>query len=237
MYRGMRECAKDGGSAAQEKRRATEQRIPVARSTFMKAEEIAREREQSGWNPYAGEEELPGKAALAEDDMSQEESGLQQMGEPWEIGRFQETSEPRETDGLQPYFMTPDYAKVQEEQREAERELRRLQSMYPDAAKLLLPYVEEECDKMEYEGSPMFDEYPDRTTIYRLEEHIYEQVKGQFPEEETQETQEMREALSMQSRAPRIGGSGSSLARDLARVLLLNEMYHRRCRYHGCRRF
>lgn len=216
MYRGMRECAKDGGNAAQEGLRAEEQRIPVARSTFMKAEEIDREREQSGWNPYAGEEELPGKVALAENDTFQEEGGLQ------------------ETDELQPYFMTPDYAKVQEEQREAERELRRLQSMYPDAAKLLLPYVEEECDKMEYEGSPMFDEYPDRTTIYRLEEHIYEQVKGQFPEEETQE---MRETLSMQSKAPRIGAPGSSLARDLARVLLLNEMYHRRCRYRGCRRF
>lgn len=163
-----------------------EGKFPVVRSAFMKAEEIDREREQSGWNPYAGEEEV-----LEADEIPNEEL------------------------------------------REAERELRKLQSMYPDTAKLLLPFVEEECDKMEYEGSPMFDEYPDRSTVYRIEGHIFEQVKDQFPEEEIQKPEEV---LAMQLPGSRVGVPGRSWARDLARVLLLNEMHHRRCRHRGLRR-
>lgn len=143
------------------------------------------------------------------------------MGEnPDNAGNAAETDEPR------PYFMTPDYVRPLAEEREAERELRRLQSLYPDDAKLLLPYVEEECDKLEYEGSPMFDECPDRTTIYRLVERISEQAKNCFPKEEDQEPEDI---LSMQYRRPQIGG-GESRVRDLARVLLLNEMHHRRRR-------
>ena len=35
-----------------------------------------------------------------------------------------------------------------------------MKSMYPMSAKKILPYVEEECDRMEYEGSMIYDEYP-----------------------------------------------------------------------------
>lgn len=142
---------------------------------------------------------------------------------------------PEETqqEGMQPYFMTPDYTRPLEEAREEERELRRLQSMYPDDAKLLLPYIEEACDRMEYEGSLMFDEYPDRMTVYRIEDHIFEQVKDRFPEEEAREPEEV---LSMQYRGPREENRGRSWARDLVRVLLLDEMHHRRRRHREIRR-
>ncbi len=119
-----------------------------------------------------------------------------------------------------------------EEMREEERELRKLRSMFPDAAKLLLPYVEEECDKMEYEGSPMFDEYPDRTTIYRLEERIYGQVKDRFPEEPERKPEEI---LALQYLAAAPDGFCRNLARDMTRVLLLQEMHHRRRRHAAVR--
>lgn len=194
----------------------------VARSAFMCSEEIDEERARSGWNPYAGEEEaLPdpaGQAAPAEDDGAGPDCAAE-SGDPDVLQ-------------MQPYFTMPEYTQILEEQREMERDMRKLQSMYPEAAKLMLPHVEEECDKMEYEGSPMFDEYPDQTTVYRLSGRIYEQVSGQFPEE----AQEPDDVLSMQYRGPDRNRPGRNWARDLARVLLLQEMYHRRCRHRECRK-
>ncbi len=198
-----------------------EGKFPVVRSTFMKAEEIDREREQSGWNPYVGEEE-----AAVSYGISKEEGAA----EPDRISEEERT--PKMSGILGKETMEIDEI-PNEELQEAERELRKLQAMYPDTAKLLLPFVEEECDKMEYEGSPMFDEYPDRSTVYRIEGHIFEQVKDQFPAEEIQEPEEV---LAMQLPGPRVGMPGRSWARDLARVLLLNEMHHRRCRHRGLRR-
>lgn len=203
-----------GTDASMESR--MEGRLPIAHSAFLQTEEIDREREMSGWNPYAGEEEMPEPAGQEEASQSAGDEALREQGEEW----------------LEPYFMKFDYAQVVEDEQETERELRKLQSMYPEAAKRLLPYVEEECDKMEYEGSPMFDEYPDRSTVYRLEERIYHQVKDQFPEEAVQET---KEVLTMQYPDTGMGNSGRNRVRDLARVLLLQEMHHRRCRYSRCK--
>lgn len=136
------------------------------------------------------------------------------------------------SDMMQPFFLQPDYAEVLEEQRAQERDLRMLQSMYPDAAKLVLPHIEEECDKMEYEGSAMYDEYPDQTTVQLIEDRIYEQVRDQFPQGEEQRD----EMLSMQYPGPPRRRPGRNWGRDLIRILLLDEMHHRRCRHGRCRR-
>lgn len=135
-----------------------------------------------------------------------------------------------EREGEQPYLAIPCGGQAMESMREEERDLRRMQSMYPDAAKLMLSYVEEECDKMEYEGSPMFDEYPDLTTVYRIGERIFGQVKDRLPKEPEQEAGEM---LAMQFRGP--ARAGKCPAQDLARVLLLQEMHHRRRRHAAVR--
>lgn len=298
------------------------QRRPVAaRSTFMRSEEIDRERAMSGWNPYYGEEEetMPERMEPGMPDRMNQgmESGMphrmnQEMepgmpdrmrqgmapgmqnrmtpgmgpemapGQPGQMNRemmpermnsgigpemapgqpeqmdrdmmpermnpgigpemmpeqmMPHTTE-RTTEIMQPYFMQPDYAQVLEEQKMAERDLRMLQSMYPEAAKLLLPYIEEECDKMEYEGSTMYDEYPDPTTIQRLEQRIYEQTKDQLPEVmvQTDQPQEQEDILSMQYQGNRRRRGDRSWPNDLIRILLLQEMHHRRCRHRGCRR-
>jgi hypothetical protein len=98
-----------------------------------------------------------------------------------------------------------DYTQIMQEQQAAERDRRRLQSMYPQTAKLLLPAVEEVCDQMEYEGSMMFDEYPDRTTIYRLRDQILVQMQEKNADEG-----------------------------DLIQVMLLDEIHQRRCRHNNC---
>lgn len=67
------------------------------------------------------------------------------------------------------------------------RDYHYMKSAYPNTAKRILPYVEEECDRMEYSGSMMFDEYPDQLQIrmmcgrisrkFRDDDHTIEDVK------------------------------------------------------------
>ena len=58
-----------------------------------------------------------------------------------------------------PYYMA--YPIQTEYDERAERtDLEYMKSLYPDLPKRILPYVEEECDRMEYTGSVIFDDYP-----------------------------------------------------------------------------
>lgn len=150
-----------------------------------------------------------------------------QPSQQWNNRPMSSQPEPR------PIFRGPDYETVMEEQRNVERDLRMLQSMYPEAAKILLPYIEEMCDKMEYEGSMMFDRFPDQTTLYRMQDEILDQVREQFPNENMQE--EPDEVLSMQYQRRRRNPPGKNWLEDMVRVMLLQEMHHRRCRHRNCR--
>jgi len=54
-----------------------------------------------------------------------------------------------------------------------------MKSTYPEMAKRIMPYVEEECDRMEYSGSMMFDEYPDQLQMRMLCARISRKVRDQ----------------------------------------------------------
>lgn len=45
------------------------------------------------------------------------------------------------------------------------RDYEYFKSLYPARAKKMQRYAEEVCDEMEYEGSPIYDEYPDRIVL------------------------------------------------------------------------
>ncbi|MCD8023066.1 MAG: hypothetical protein LUF30_08880 [Lachnospiraceae bacterium] len=123
-------------------------------------------------------------------------------------------------------LMPVDFSNMNEEM-VAERDFRMLQSMYPNAAKELLPYIEEACDQLEYEGSAMFDEYPDFTTIDTLQKKVIHAAER-----------------SSGDKASDDGGTGDTSSgveagvcvpyADLIRVLLLQEFHRRRGRYRSC---
>lgn len=129
-------------------------------------------------------------------------------------------------------YVRRDYMDVLSEEQEIENELRRLQSMYPEAAREILPFVIEVCDRMEYEGSMMFDQRPDQATVRRMSDEIFEQVKDRYPGEEVQEQEEV---LSMQHPGPGRRPPRGNWVNDLIQVMLLQEMHHRRCRHRRCR--
>jgi len=70
--------------------------------------------------------------------------------------------------GKQPFYMTNPIQNLYMTELEYQRDLDRMKEMYPMEIRKVQELVEEECDKMEYEGSLMFDEYPDRLMLRQI---------------------------------------------------------------------
>lgn len=131
-----------------------------------------------------------------------------------------------------PYYQMPGYPQILWQEMESERDMQKLKEMYPDAAKEILPYVEEECDKMEYDGSVMFDEYPDRVMMGRIRNNIYDRVKDRY---ELPEEGDKDEVLAMNRETRRRYPPRKNWLGDMIDVLLFQEMHRRRCRHRNCR--
>ena len=71
-------------------------------------------------------------------------------------------------------FRMPELAVVDEQELEEDRAY--LRAMYPTRAKLILVLVEDACDRLEYEGSPMFAVYPDKVSMFAIAMKIYDKV-------------------------------------------------------------
>lgn len=89
------------------------------------------------------------------------------------------------------------------------RDLEYLQEMYPAEAKKYRKVIVDVLDRLDYEGSMIYDEYPDRWQIYRLTQIIVDRIKEQAAES---------------------GGSATDVAglEELVQVLLCGEIYRRR---------
>ena len=62
------------------------------------------------------------------------------------------------------------------EEREQEREFDLMRSYYPDTARKIQEKAEAQCQLLDYEGSRLYDEYPDRFMLY----HICSQIKEEM---------------------------------------------------------
>ena len=76
-----------------------------------------------------------------------------------------------------PFYMVYPVPMLYDDDRNARRDYDYMKSIYPDTAKRILPYIEEECDRMEYDGSMMYDEYPDRLQLRLMCHRIYNKVE------------------------------------------------------------
>lgn len=89
-------------------------------------------------------------------------------------------------------------------------EVWKMRSYYPETARRLWRQAEETCDKMEYEGSLMYDEYPDRLMVRLLASKMAKEAAREMdPDREEKEEPWLEE---------------------MARVLLADEICRRRCR-------
>ena len=112
----------------------------------------------------------------------------------------------RRWNGPLPFYMTyPGYYGPGQEEMVL-RDMEYLQQLYPEAVNRYRKRISEILDRADYEGSMIYDEYPDRYSLRALAGSVYKILQK---EEKTPPTEE------------------------LVQVLLLNEVYKRR---HGGRR-
>ncbi|MGI6012252.1 MAG: hypothetical protein ACOX8H_12285 [Ruminococcus sp.] len=115
-----------------------------------------------------------------------------------------------------PLFLAQSGRTSWEQEQMQEREARLMKSFYPQTAAQVQKLVERECDRMEYDGSMMYDEYPDKFMMEHICRRIEEEVENSG-------------IHAQEKRNPGIS--------ELIRVLFFNELYRRRCRHRRCKYF
>ncbi|NBJ93719.1 hypothetical protein [Parablautia muri] len=117
-----------------------------------------------------------------------------------------------------PFYMTYPLPVYYEEEDSIIRDLEYLQQMYPSEARRYQKTISSILDKLDYEGSMIYDEYPDKWQVYKLSKDIADRIKR---EEEKENPDQKFPAEKWQW----LG--------DLVQILLCYEIYKRR---HNTRR-
>lgn len=115
-----------------------------------------------------------------------------------------------------PYYMAYPMPYSFDDERTERMDYEYLQSMYPDTAKRILPYVEEECDRLEYENSMMYDQFPDRLQLRLLCKRVMRNV-------------EENEPFLFEKKNVSGEKDAAEVIRNLAEVMVYQELYKRRC--------
>ena len=117
-----------------------------------------------------------------------------------------------------PYYMAYPMTLDYDDERIDRMDFEYLKSMYPEIAKNVLPYVEEECDRMAYESSMIYDQYPDKLQLRMMCGRICENIKR---------NKKLFRSESMAGISSDTDHGGRWL-RDLVEVMLYQELYRRR---------
>lgn len=142
-----------------------------------------------------------------------------------------------------PYYMAYPVPFSYDDERTERRDIEYLRSMYPDMPKRILPYVEEECDRMEYENSMVYDQYPDKLQLKLMCRRVFDNVcRHERLSFDVNGGGDCACGCSADRSTEREKGqSGNHIEaqslRDLIEVMLYQEIYRRRCDHRRrCRR-
>ena len=87
-----------------------------------------------------------------------------------------------------PFYMTYPMPMFWEEEDTASRDLDYLVQLYPEQAKKYRQRISRMLDGMDYQGSMIYDEYPDRLALLRLAESVQARIRQEEEEEQGRET-------------------------------------------------
>jgi hypothetical protein len=118
-----------------------------------------------------------------------------------------------------PFYMTCGMPAYLEKEDRVIRDLEYLEQIYPEQAKKLQVRIADILDKIDYEGSMIYDEYPDKWQLYRLKDSVIAILKQEESDEKGTDSEEETERWKW------IG--------DMVQLMLYYEIYKRR---HGGRR-
>lgn len=112
-----------------------------------------------------------------------------------------------------PFYMTYPLPMYYQEEESIIRDLEYLQQMYPAEAKKYQKVIAGILDRLDYEGSMIYDEFPDKWQLYKLSRDILERIRRE-------EEKEDPEAAAAPEKWEWMG--------DLIQILLFYEIYKRR---------
>lgn len=145
-----------------------------------------------------------------------------------------------------PFYMTYPMQNLYLTEMEYEKDMERMKELYPREVLQLQQMVECRCDEMEYEGSRMYDENPDRYMLEREAQRLLEEFLRQNPQYGSmtppppprpmppRPMPREEEDLSMQQYGR---GRDHTWLRSLIGILFHDEIYRRRCRHRRCSRW
>lgn len=126
-----------------------------------------------------------------------------------------------------PFYMAYPLPMYYQEEDTVTRDLEYLQQMYPSEAKHYQKIIADVLNQMDYEGSCIYDEYPDKWQLYRLTQIIMEKIKRMEAKEG-----ENREADSgmpgTEQSASCADGKPWEWIEEFVQVLLYYEIYKKR---------
>lgn len=104
-----------------------------------------------------------------------------------------------------PFYMTYPLPGLWEEEDDAVRDLEYFLQLYPQEARRYQKKISDILDTMDYNGSVIYDEYPDRMALYRLGEDVYDKIR-----------REEEQAAQRQAAVVREPGSGAAAVKGTA---------------------
>ena len=110
-----------------------------------------------------------------------------------------------------PFYKSFPIQNIYTSELEYEKDMDRIKDMYPREVFAITKCVEERCDELEFVGSRLFDEEPDKFMMQLEANSIYNKVKKD-------------------------DGNEGWLKR-LVEVIFVNELYRRRCKNRRCNRW
>ncbi len=125
---------------------------------------------------------------------------------------------------IMPFYMTYPLPMYYQDEDSVVRDLEYLQQMYPVEARRYQKVISGILDRLDYEGSMIYDEYPDRWQLYKLSADILDRIRR----EEEKERQDNPEAATEPVSPEKWKWAG-----DMIQILLFYEVYKRR---HNSRR-
>lgn len=85
-----------------------------------------------------------------------------------------------------------------EDEEICQKDYQYMKRLYPKEVRLITTVLEERMDRYEYEGSPIYAQYPDAVTIYRIAKMIMDEFAFQGSEEELARMKSMIEVMVCQ---------------------------------------
>jgi hypothetical protein len=117
---------------------------------------------------------------------------------------------------VEPFYMTFPMQNLFQAELEYEKDLERMREMYPREVLKIAEMVSDRCDELEFEGSRIYDENPDRMMMAREAQTLYEKIKKELGLEEQSdrltENPSPVEAESVPEEAGALEASGYGMA-------------------------